>query len=157
MTQPALKQERQSAKTLTEFMGAHPRPRRYVPLEEQITNAKDEMPRMARAGDWGDATGMHMVALYSFMHLEVYGIEPLELDKKAWASGAKHALRCCEKFFGADYGALAEFMRWCWKREIERETWRKANHRDGGRLGWRYQFSASLVSDYRVHGVRTGQ
>ena len=113
--------------------------------------------RMAKAGDWGDATGMHMVALYGFMHQEVYGFEPLELDKKAWASGAKHALRCCEKFFGADYGALAEFMRWCWKREIERETWRKANQRDGARLTWRWQFAAQLVSDYRVHAQRIGQ
>jgi hypothetical protein len=157
MTQPAFKQERTSAKTLTEFMGTKPPSRRYIPMEEQIATAKDEMPRMAKAGDWGDATGMHMVALYGFMHQEVYGFEPLELDKKAWASGAKHALRCCEKFFGADYGALAEFMRWCWKREIERETWRKANQRDGARLTWRWQFAAQLVSDYRVHAQRIGQ
>lgn len=157
MSQPAFKPERKSAKTLTEFLGEKSNSRRYVPMDQQIEKAREEMPMMARAGDWGDATGMHMAALYCFLHTEVYGVEPLELDRKAWAGCAKMAASCAEKFFGGDYGQLAVFVRWVWRREQGREAWRRQNGRDGQRIGWRYQFATALVSDFRVHGQRVGQ
>lgn len=156
MTQPAIKPERKSAKTLTEFMRGKPNPRRYVPFQEQVDKAREEMPLMARSGDWGDATGLHLTALYEFMHREVYGVEPLELDKRAWASCSKVAANCVQKFFEGEMGQCVAFLRWVWGREIEREAWRKQNGRDGARIGWRVQWSAALVSDYRVHGRRVG-
>jgi hypothetical protein len=158
MSQPAFKPERRSAKTLTEYLRAPPRAsRRYVPMWEQIERARAEMPPMARSGDWAAATGLHLVALYAQLHQEVYGFEPLELDKKAWAMAAKVAARTTERFFESDYGACVAFIQWGWRREAEREAWRKANNRDGGRIGWRLQWSAAFVSDYRVHANRVGR
>lgn len=116
--------------------------------------AREKMNEMAASGDWAGADGLHLVALYEMAHREVYGVEPLELDAKARFLAVGAATRLTEKFFDGDYAGAVSFMRWTWHREQEREKWRRANGRDGQRIGWRLQFSAAMVSDYRLAGER---
>ena len=126
---------------------------------EKAAKARLDIVVMNESGDWDAATGMHLVALYEFCHREVYGVEPLELgaDAKAWYSASSAAERLVKNFFEGDYGRCVSFVHWIWRREEGREKWRREQNRDGGRIGWRLQFSASAVSDYRVHGARNGK
>lgn len=156
MTQPAVKPERKSAKTLTEFMQAPPKRMRPETYLEKAEKARGQVREMCGSGDWSGAVGLHLVALYEFLHREVYGVEPLELDARAWFLAQGTAGRMVERYFGGDCGACVSFVRWAWRREQEREEWRRRNNRDGQRIGWRLMFSAALVSDYRVHGKRVG-
>jgi hypothetical protein len=107
-----------------------------------ISKAKGEMDAMSDSGVWTSARGVHLVALYSWLHTAVYGVEPAELDGKAWALASVMAQRFCAQHFEGDFAGCVEFMRWCWKREASREEWRRAHHNGGARIAWRLQFSA---------------
>jgi len=141
------------AKTLSEFVAERAKPHR-LSAEAKLAAARADMKRMAESGEWDGAGGLHLVVLYEFLHREVYGVEALELDAKTRRMATSAAKSLTEKFFGGDYGATVSFMRWAWQREQGREEWRRANGREGGRLGWPLQFSARLVSDYRLDGER---
>lgn len=132
-------------------------PRREGPprrSKDQIARARAQMEAMAQSGDWGDASGTHLVALYAWLHAQVYGVENAELDGKQWGLAALAAGRMVSNHFAGDWGAAVVFMRWAWKREQGRETWRRENGKPGGRIGWRLQFGGSLVTDYRVDAAR---
>ena len=143
-------------KSLSEFMSEKPRRPRYEKPDARAARVHSEMEGMLQSRDWSAAEGEHLVALYSFLHREVYGVDALEVDAKSRAIAARLAEATTKKFFDGDFGACVSFMRGVWLREESREKWRRANSRDGQRIGWKWQWSAQLVTDYRVNAERVG-
>jgi hypothetical protein len=147
-------------KSLGDFGREPPRhPRRELRMNAAaVEAARRQVEEMGASGEWQKADALHLVLLYAELHRQVYGADALEIAAvKALTLAARAARNLADLYFEGDYGAVVSFMRWSWKREQEREEWRRANNREGGRLGWRLQFSASLVSDYRVSERRTGR
>jgi hypothetical protein len=116
--------------------------------------ALDDGHAMLLSGEWDEARPIHFVAAYALLHKKVYAVECSELTPQArlYASGA--AARMLRDEFGDERAEMAEFLRWTWKREKEREAWRRAKNRAGGRIGWRLQFGGSLLTDYRLDLAR---
>ena len=57
--------------------------------------------------------------------------------------------------FKGDIERAVDFVHWTWKRELSRE--KKANGADRNfRIGWRLQFSANLLTDWRLAEKRAG-
>jgi hypothetical protein len=131
---------------------AKPKPFRSSP--SQIRKARSEMDLMAASGQWDQARGHHLVALYEWLHREVYGVEAAELDGRTWAIAASMAGRQVANEFGGRPEAAVDFLQWVWKREQGREQYRRDTHREGGRIGWRIQFGRQLLTDYRVSLAR---
>lgn len=107
-------------------------------------------------GCWGDAQPREYVAAYALLHERVYGILPYELTPIARLRAAGLAKRLLDTHFDGDGDAMGRFILWAWKREKEREDWRRKNpHRAGaGRIGWSLQFGGALLSDWVVEGQR---
>jgi hypothetical protein len=149
-------------KTLTELLEekkpdpAKKRRRGPPRLDDRRTEAaRVDMRRMLETGDWSEANGIHLVVFFEFLHAEVYGVAPLEVDAKVRFLATGAATKLVEKFFENDFGACASFMIWKWKREESSQKWRRENGRDPGRpIGWRLQFSPVLVTEYRMHGEK---
>jgi hypothetical protein len=119
--------------------------------------ASEEAKAMMIGGDWTGATPRHFVAAYEYMHERVYGVAPAELNAKERMVSAGCAKTMLDKEFDGDATAMAAFLRWTWQREKGREEWRRANGRDGQRIGPRLQFHGGLLSDYRLalHRAKT--
>lgn len=114
-----------------------------------------EMTEMRESGDWDCAEPAHFVALFVWMHTRVYEVEPIELTKGTeYALAARFAKTMLVTHFKSNVDATMEFMRWAWRRESEREQWRRDNGKDGGRLTARFFFSGTLVTDYRIAMAR---
>ena len=149
------------AKTLSDLLGEKEpvtKKRRRAPRasDAKVEVARREMEGFAASGEWDTATGLHLVMLFEFLHAEVYGVAPLDLDAKNRFLASRLAGALVEKFFDDDFGKCVSFMRWKWKREQESIKWREQNGREPGRpIGWRLQFSPVLVTEYRIHGERT--
>lgn len=117
-------------------------------IRRDITKAADIAKTEQR---WGEFNAPLLVALYAWLHEQVYGIDPAsELIGKAGLGARKAAKTLLDTEFGGDRGEFLVFMRWVWYRERERERWRIENNRQGGRISWQYQFSPRLVNEYRV-------
>jgi hypothetical protein len=103
---------------------------------------------MIDSREWKAARPRHLVALYVRMHEHVYRTGPSELRGKTWTAACLMAARLLERELGGDVERMVDFIAWAWKRE-------KRAHARGGddrrRMGWRLQFSPSLVTDYRVY------
>ena len=144
--------------------GKAPKRKQFALSSSTISKASVEADAMATAGTWDGARGVHLVALYAWMHREVYGVEASELSptsgagQKEWALAGVLAQRFCAQNFGGEMAECVEFMRWAWKREQFKERKRRngeARAEDQGfRMGWRLQFSARLATDYRVDRAR---
>lgn len=95
-------------------------------------------------GDWTNLTPEALIGLYAHLHEVVYGVLPEELADEWYP-----AFSMAKKFFESnkDRFPLPEFFRWVWSREKRR---RAANPESDFRIGWRYQFSQKLVTDFRV-------
>jgi len=121
---------------------------------------EDEVQRRLAAGDWEGAGVRVLVALYVLCHLQVYGVRPAELDcngtagKKARIGAESSARRVLDKEFGGDPSKMVAFMHWAWKGEQRREAYAKDKGYERRRMSWRVQFSAELLTDYRVHALR---
>lgn len=147
---PSAKRLKTNAMTIEEFAS------RPLPTKRLFGDAKvkAEMEAMAASGEWDGASGHHFVALYEFLHRTVYGVEA-DIDRKSRAFANAAAGRMLAKDFDGDATKAMLFVKWVWRREESREEWRRANRRDGQRIGWRLQFCfGSLVADYRVHCAR---
>jgi hypothetical protein len=144
---------RAKSMTLGEFAAAPLRKKKLYGADE----ARAEMEERAASGEWDGATGAHLVALYDKLHLAVYGVAG-DLDRKSRMFATSAATAMVKRDFQGDVAAAVQFMKWVWKREQEREEWRRANKRDGQRVGWRLQFCfGALVADYRVHNARQSE
>lgn len=109
------------------------------------------------SGDWEQAGPGHLVALYGYCHERVYGVRVAELEEgRTYGEAMRKAAQLLKSDFAGDVAELVAFVRWTWRREDFREKKRRA---DGGaqdqrRLGWRLQFAAALVTDYRLDQAR---
>lgn len=104
---------------------------------------------------WASAQPKHLVALYSLLHEQVYGVAPVEL-KDVWKGVVSAAKGMLEKEFNKDAKAFVEFIRWTWRRERNRETKRKSEGSEGSRIGWVLQFkNRAMLTDYRVDVARS--
>jgi hypothetical protein len=114
-----------------------------------------ELDAFMAAGQWESAKAVHFVAYYAACHERVYGFAPHELDSaKTFALARFAASRMLKDHFGGDATQFQRFFKWAWLREAEREEWRRKNGKDGSRIGWRWQFNAELVSEYRLAMAR---
>lgn len=107
-----------------------------------------EAEELRRAQRWGEMRPSHLVALWAWLHEQVYKVapEPGDMSPKAFSASTLLAGRTLRESFGGDAARMVGFMRWVWRREVEQ----KKRRPDGRRIGARLQFCAGLVSDWRV-------
>lgn len=133
------------------------RPRSFRSNKAQIERARARAAEMRASGDWDQATGHDLVALYEWSHEQVYEVRPAELDPKGWAIAAATAARMVEQHFEGDAGKAAAFIHWVWRREYDREQWRREQRVSGQTIGWKLQFGhGSLVTQYKIDCKRLG-
>lgn len=141
---------RESAAQLIELCRRKPRVMKTKSISDgPWEKARRQAAEMIRSGHWEDAIPRHFVAAYAILHEMVYGVAPAELTPVSRLRAARTASLCLQREFGDDAAEMADFLRWTWTREREREKWRRANGREGGRIGVYLQFGA-LVTDYRL-------
>jgi hypothetical protein len=116
-----------------------------------------QIGEMLKNGAWNEATGEHFVALYADLHYRTYQVLTDDLGPKERAFAIDFAEKMLSKQFGDDRDAMARFIAWTWTREKEPEQWRRENGRDAGRITWRTQFGASLLTDYKTWCARKGK
>ena len=118
--------------------------------ERHATVAREAL----RTGDWSRATPLTFVVLYELRFADVYGQDPaLTARDRQLASFRASAL--LRDQFDDDLGAMAAFVLWVWKREREREEYRRARKSAGGVVSWQVQFNAKLAVEYRIQEGRT--
>ena len=106
-----------------------------------------------KAGKWDGASGRHLVALYAWLHEQIYGVAAAELlDGDAVLGAISSADKLLRAEFDGDAGRAVKFIAWCWSRERQRET---SGRNEGRRVTWRLQFaSRCMLTDYRVELLR---
>lgn len=135
-----------------EKQAGRPRVRRggrrpLTPLEVAV----DDASHRAQSGDWDEAKGSTLVGLYALCHRLIYGILPDELQEQPlFHAAAKLAKQMVHAHFVDDFAGAAGFVKWSWEREKRKDTWARANGVDRKRMAWRTQFSAALVTDWRI-------
>jgi hypothetical protein len=141
-----------------EALVGKPRERKGGMTKRQREKYRAEIEDRIARGVWRNISPTGLVALYERFHEHVYGVPAAEVDTpRAFLQAARVAGTMLKREFGGDGARAVEFMFWVWKRETERETWRRENHRDGGRIGWRLQFSGALLTDFRIARARHNQ
>ena len=136
--------EKQKAKSLSKKRG-------FSFSKAAVEAARVEMDAFADAGEWRGARGQHLVALYAWMHEQVYGVPPLELVGRAYAGASMMAQKMIADWFEGDPNLAVDFLKWCWGRERYRVKRRaETGQTSDFRIGWRLQFGRSFLSDYRV-------
>lgn len=117
----------------------------------QIEIAIDDASRRAVSGEWEGSKGATFVGLYAMCHRMVYGVTPSELELQAvFNAAAKMARSTMHELFNDQPEEFAAFIRWAWEVEKRKAAWAQAKAVDRRRLSWRYQFSRSLETDYRI-------
>lgn len=114
---------------------------------KEIRDALEGALGMRQSEDWSAAAPKHLVALYAQLHTHVYGVEPMEVgDAREWGQACVAAARLLGMF--DDPRACVAFVAWTWMRE--KAAIARQQNGSRRRIGWRLQFSSSLVTDYRV-------
>lgn len=137
--------------SVASFLESTPKARathqRLNDLDVAMRNAESR----AKSGEWDGATGAVLVGLYAMLHVRVYQIRPEELTAQVeFRRASSQAKRLLHAHFGDDADAMVEFVKWAWQREKKRAEWARNQGTTRTRLSWRFLFSASMVSDYRV-------
>lgn len=119
---------------------------------------ESECRAMSRSGDWSAATPAHLVALHEDMHRRVYGVAAT-MNAAARKRASLFAGQRVSRDFSGDVVAAAEFVRWAWVREEEREEYRKrTNSESSFVLGYAYLFAgAKVLDEYRVSLARRAE
>jgi hypothetical protein len=101
----------------------------------------------AESGEWDGAKASTILGLYSMCHKIAYGCSPGELDDKvAFTNATRHVQRMMQDHFGGEASRMVGFVKWVWAREKVRVDAGRASTR----LGWRLQFSSSILTDYKA-------
>lgn len=117
----------------------------------KVEIAIDEASRRALSGEWEGSKGATFVGLYAMCHRMVYGVTPSELAlQPVFNAAAKMARAMMHELFDDQPEQFAAFIRWAWEVEKRKAAWAQAKAVDRRRLSWRYQFSRSLETDYRI-------
>jgi hypothetical protein len=120
-----------------------------------IEHYRRDIEHMIPTGEWSEAGPGHIVSLYAWCHEKVYGIYPSELTNPFQYAKAMDAVRDISEYhFDGDPAECVAFVRWSWKREEDRERWRRDNGKSGSRLVWRFQFNDAMVTDYLLDIAR---
>lgn len=119
-----------------------------------LKRAYDAMVAMKDKDDFAGAEPIHLVVLYLELHLRVYGVEAADCTGSDRVGAIARAKDFVRDFFDGSSERAVEFLRWTWQREKAREKWRRENNAGGKRITWRLQFSAALVTDYRLDQAR---
>jgi hypothetical protein len=122
-----------------------------------MLRARQQIVPMMVDGDWNEAKGRHFVALFLVLHEAVYKVPCSEMDGPTCFYAAGMAKKLQDQHFDGSPGALVAFVKWTWERESSREKWRRENSRDGGQIGYRLQFGAKFITDYRLAMARKEQ
>lgn len=130
------------------------------PKAKPAQQAFDEVQAMIAKKDFAGASGNHFVELYAWCHRQVYGVDVGEIrgTSKAATTARKAAMGMASRMLSQEFetaGGMAAYVNWVFKREVEREKWRKEKGIDGGRISWRAIFGAGAVlTDYRISQAR---
>lgn len=124
-----------------------PRTRAPVDLDDTLAEADAIFKESGHdKSAWNRAEPRHFVGVYFRFHASVHGIEPSELrDPRTFGLATVEAASLLSREFNGDKIAFAHFVSWVWLKEH-----RTASRGSTYRTGWRRQFSAALVTDYRV-------
>jgi hypothetical protein len=146
--EPAPKQPRLRVKAKP----TEPAPKRAKRVHlTSVEVAVDDASRRALSGEWEGAKGATFVGLYAMCHRMVYGVTPSELQlQSVFNVAAKTARKAMHELFNDDAAEFAAFIRWAWEAEKRKAAWAQQKAFDRRRLSWRYQFSRSLETDYRI-------
>lgn len=138
---------------LTSFVAeSKPRPKKPRPTpQQQFERLLQEVNALKDSCQWKAFEPRHFVGLYCLLHKHVYGVIPEEV-RLEYPQAVGAAGRLLRVQFGSSQEAMVEFMRWCWNREQSRLPTR--DEADTFRIGWRYQFGARLVTDFRTMQLR---
>ena len=118
---------------------------------EQFAVLLIETNELKTKEDWKSFTPKHFVGLYSLLHQHVYSVVPDEIRDSYYAViGA--ATRMFVHEFDRDARRMIDFIKWVWIRESKRQKYRSSDN--DFRIGWRLQFGAPLLIDYRVSCAR---
>jgi hypothetical protein len=125
---------------------------RRGPQVDKIKRDIDKAATIAKNENrWNEFNPKLFVALYAWLHTQVYNVNPAnEVSGKSGLGARTLARNMLEKEFDNNCEEMLVFMRWVWFRERERERWRLENSKVGGRISWQYQFSARLLNEYKV-------
>jgi len=125
---------------------------------QEVEVAIDDAKRRAGSGEWEGARGATLVGLYGFCHELIYGVVPDELrELPTFRMASKLAAGFTHEHFEDDFGAAASFIKWAWEREKGKHNWALSNGISRNRLSWRLQFSASLLTDWKVQRHKRGR
>jgi hypothetical protein len=134
-----------------------PAPKKGHVTPRAIKKHAAEAAEMMRTSNWSNAKACHVVALYKWCHTKVYGVEAAELTNGfEYMQACAGAARLIKKEFSENTTACIAFVRWT----FQREAWKEKKRREEGdesrgfRVGWKYQFGARLLTDYRIDCAR---
>lgn len=123
------------------------RSKQLLPLDVAIRDARHR----AATGEWDGTKGSTLVGLYAMCHEMIYGVVPEELKNLGlFRAAARNSARALHEVFADDIVKCIEFVRWTWEREKRKNAWAQSNGVDRNRMSWKWQFSAGMVTDYRV-------
>lgn len=116
----------------------------------KLQEAAAQLDGFIAAESWGGAKPVHFVVLYARMHERVYRVPPVWTteDRRRACFLASAAL---SKEFGGSGEAMAEFMRWVWRRELRKVKWCRDNdHERTKTISWRFQWGGIFLTEYRA-------
>lgn len=142
-----------AARSVVDLVGpAKRRSKKRAPSPSYVRRIMADVKERIAEDQWADAKPRDLVGLYLVLHEWCYGVEAAEVVGVSWNAAVSAAGKLVRDEFGDDPRRAVDFIRWVWKREKEREAWRRQNGQAGGRIGWRLQFCArTFVTDYRIH------
>ena len=115
-----------------------------------LQEAAAQLDAFIAAERWGAARPIHFVVLYARMHERVYRVPPVWTAEDRRRAGFL-ASAALSKEFGGDGAAMAEFMRWVWRRELRKVKWCRDNdHERTKTISWRYQWGGVFLTEYRA-------
>jgi hypothetical protein len=123
---------------------------------DYLVKASIEADAMRLENDWSRVRGKHLVAIYDWLHSNIYGFEASELlDPAHYFPAVKLADKLISRHFNGDATAAVKFVSWCWAREKNRLEY-SAETENKFRLTWKLQFGTNfLLSEYRFKMIRT--
>ncbi len=142
-----------AVESMEEWIGKKKAKRSAGIPESRAVVAREEVERMMSSADWSEATPLHFVAAFEVLFRKVYGVAPT-LTSKGRSSAASAANYLLKDRFEGDTSAMAEFMRWTWSRESDREKYRRENKRPGGVLNWHLQFRGAIYDEWLIAKMR---
>jgi hypothetical protein len=146
-----------AAASMAAFVGkSKPKPKKSAGVRRsRVDAAMERVQQRIEADSWDDADAETFVALFAWLHGEVYGVSPVDEMRTQWRGACSAARKMFADVFDSDPNLMLDFIRWVWNRETQIEAWRRKNQTHGKRIGWRLQFaSRTLITDYQIDLAR---